>query len=203
MKTTTSKSAIFGLALAGLIGSAHAIPVSLTEPITSFSSSSGSNNFTNSPITFTFNLTNFGYDGSLHTIDSALLALTFNVSGPGPQQSQDITLGFADQGPIIGSAAALQNMAPFALNPADFDLASGVLAFSLQRTNSAGSFSLASASLNLNASLLQVANPDSGQQADNPTPIPEPSTLALLGLGLLGSILFARRPRQAPVAHSI
>lgn len=199
----TSRKILVGTILVGLAGFAHAIPTTLTDPIVLYPSAP----IGGTSVQLSYNLTAYGYDSTLHSLDSAFLSLVFTVSGQNQNQinnanASQITVSLAGQTSFTSTVGSFGTASPpvIEITSAALNFAEGLLNFSLTRGPNPGTVTLSQATLSVNASLRQAqeqppetgapANPGAGGPVNQ---IPEPGTLALLSLGLLGGVLIRRR----------
>ena len=138
------------------------------------------------PYAFSLSLLGSGFDPLTNTLTGA--SLSFSISGAGGHNlliTADTLTLFSAQLNSLGlitlsgaSLAALQ--------------ADGVLNLTIAKTSgpTANSFTFTGASLSAET---QAAQQDPGTPGGAVSQVPEPGTLALLGLGLLGGVLARRR----------
>jgi hypothetical protein len=179
--------------LAGFVGAVHAVPVALTDPITL----SQSVVVHSTAQSFTYDLTDFGFDFTLHSLDSAVLSLVFAVSGQNANQISNanasiVTIGLPGQDPFSASVSSFNSMSSlFQISAEALDFESGILNFTLSRSPAVGSVVLTETTLTVAAGV--AAAPLDDGVGVTLLSVPEPGTLALLGLGMLGAIQIRRR----------
>jgi len=189
MKTTPNL--IAAALLAGFVGAVQAVPATLTDPITL-----SQNLLVDSTAqSFTYDLADYGFDATLHSLDSAVLSLVFKVSGNNANQinranASIVTIGLPGQTSLSASVASFNSLSSlFQIGADALNFESGILNFTLARSPAAGGVTLTETTLTVAASPLDNGS-DNGISLQS---VPEPGTLALLGLGLLGVTLFRRR----------
>jgi len=192
------RSILAGALLATVAMAAHAAPLSLTQ-------APGGNNLSSTGSTFTHMLA-----PSATTDGQVLLSLGFKVSSNAAAQNDTISL-FLD-----GNLQASGRAATFAVTALDvsqfYDFTTGTLTFQLFRGVSVGGGNIQLSRSELAVSLLgnlagtdsqseqeygdavEIAERSAALQMSPLLLVPEPGTLALLGIGVLGMTMLRRRP---------
>ncbi len=201
MSCKIARNVLAAAVLTASFGAAHAIPTTLTEPLTLNSIEA---DVDTGDASFAYDLNSYGYDPLLHSLESALLSLVFAVSGRNANQIANanasiVTVSLPGQDDFSRSVASFN--AGTELVPITFEalnLVDGILDFSLTRSPNPGGVLLTSATLTV--SVLPLAPNDSGGVTGGGgidliplSAVPEPGTLALLGISLLGGTLVRRR----------
>lgn len=197
MKTT--KKWLLGLCAGFISIAAHAIPV--TSTLTSAPATLTTNPQT---ISFTLDLSGLDFAANVYSVNSASLVLGFGFTGQNSNQignamGNTISLAFAS-GAASGTASTLNGQA-ITIDPAWFDFSTGLFNVGISRSNSSGTISLSGASFSLAlAAEPRVIEQDPPNNPGNEHAVPEPGTLALLGLGLFGLAILRRRPNAGALA---
>ena len=138
MKTTPNL--IAAALLAGFVGAVQAVPATLTDPITL-----SQNLLVDSTAqSFTYDLADYGFDATLHSLDSAVLSLSFEVSGNNANQinranTSIVTIGLPGETSLSASVASFNSLSSlFQIGADALNFESGILNFTLARSPAAG-----------------------------------------------------------------
>lgn len=171
----------FAVAVISLISSVASAGV-----ITSTYTNTGASDVidTTTPYSFLFDLTPLGYRAGLDTIGSA--SLMFSLKDTGPASNETFTFSVGLNNLVIGTGSGVPNSGAdygaFSITNAPLFSLSDTGQIGVKITANSGSFRFVSSTLTADVTLGQ----------ETPSPIPEPLTLALMGIGLAG-IATARR----------
>jgi hypothetical protein len=168
-----------------LAGGAKALPITdIYAPEGGLSLSSGS------PVNFTHNLIPYGFDPAEDLLTSALLTLAITGGGGGQSllveiNDDELFSGSLNTlGGLLVSVAYLQN--------------TGMIDVSLSKGGGT-TWTFNSSTLRVDGTSQPISDPGNG--SGDPVPVPEPGTLMIFALGLLGLAAFFRR-RQGRMTAS-